>query len=483
MLNNQDLLKQKAYVDGTWTDSIEGTRFEVNNPYDGSLITTVPDMGTEDAEQAIAAADRAFKEWKQTTAGERAILLRRWSELLLDNLEDLALLLTLEQGKPLSEAQGEIRYGAAFLEWFSEEARRTYGDVIPGHARNKRIVTLKQPIGVVAAITPWNFPNAMIARKVGPALAAGCTMVVKPAEDTPLSALAMAALAEEAGIPAGVLNVITTNQPVAVGKALTESPVVRKLSFTGSTQTGKLLMSQCASTLKKVSLELGGNAPFIVFDDADIDAAVAGAIASKYRNAGQTCVCANRLYVQREVFDVFTEKLSAAVKSLNLGQGTDPEVHIGPLINDAALEKVERLIVDATHRGARVLTGGNRHDNDGINFYEPTVLIDVDTSMAISHEEIFGPVAPVFVFDTEAEVIALANNTNYGLASYFYGSDNARIWRVAEALEYGMVGINTGMISTPVAPFGGVKESGIGREGSKYGIEEYLEIKYLCFAV
>ena len=483
LLTNPDLFKQKAYINGVWRDASDGSRFDVVNPYDRSFLASVPDMGEEDTQLAIDAAEHAFKDWKATTAGHRSKLLRRWSELLLDHVDDLALLLTLEQGKPLAEAQGEVRYGAAFIEWFSEEARRAYGDVIPGHASDKRIVTLKQPIGVVAAITPWNFPNAMIARKVGPALAAGCTMVVKPAEDTPLSALAMAVLAEEAGVPAGVFNVVPTNRPVEVGKTLTDSPVVRKLSFTGSTQTGKILMAQCAKTLKKVSLELGGNAPFIVFDDADIDAAVAGAMASKYRNAGQTCVCANRLYAQRGVYEAFTEKLSAAVQALNLGAGTEAGVQIGPLINDAAMEKVTRLVADVAEKGARVLTGGQPYENGGANFFEPTVLVDVQSTMDISSEEIFGPVAPVYVFDTEEEVVDLANNTNYGLAAYFYGRDYARIWRVAEALEYGMVGINTGMMSTPVAPFGGVKESGMGREGSKYGIEEYLEIKYLCYGL
>ena len=474
------LLQDRAYINGEWVTADDGKTFEVTNPFDGQVLAEVPDMGRSETRAAIEAAAKAFQSWKQKTAGERADHLKRWFDLQMTNLDDLARILTLEQGKPLSEAKGEIRYGAAFIEWFAEEAKRVYGDVIPGHATDKRIISLKQPIGVVAGITPWNFPNAMITRKVAPALAAGCTMVIKPAEDTPLSALALAVLAEEAGIPPGVLNIVPTSRPAEVGGELTSNPIVRKLSFTGSTKVGKLLMEQCAATVKKVSLELGGNAPFIVFDDADIEAAVQGAIASKYRNAGQTCVCANRLFVQEEVYDSFTQQLSDAVQQLQMGSGLEEGVSIGPLINDAAMEKVERLVADATGKGARVMTGGQQHAELD-NFYEPTVLANVHEDMAISQEEIFGPVAPVFSFKTEAEVVRMANNTPFGLAAYFYGRDYARIWRIAEALEYGMVGINTGMISTPVAPFGGVKESGIGREGSRYGIEEYLELKYLCF--
>ncbi len=479
-INNKVLFRTRAYIDGLWVSAEDQSTFPVINPFDGSLLGDVADLGKKETALAIQAAQKAFSAWRSSTAGRRAKLLRKWYELQLENLEDLATLLTLEQGKPLAESRGEIKYGASFVEWFAEEARRVYGDIIPGHGTDKRVIVLKQPVGVVAAITPWNFPNAMITRKVAPALAAGCTVVIKPAEDTPLSALALAQLADEAGFPPGVINVIPTNQPAQVGKELTSNPVVRKLSFTGSTKTGKLLMAQCADTVKKVSLELGGNAPFIVFKDADVDAAVAGAMASKYRNAGQTCICANRIYTQASIYDEFTEKLKEAVTSQKAGSGLEADVKIGPLINEAALQKVERLVADAVAKGAGILTGGKKMENGYRNFYEPTVLVNVDTSMEISSEEIFGPVAPVFSFDTEDEVIQKANDTTYGLAAYFYGRDYAQIWRVAEALEYGMIGINTGMISTPVAPFGGVKESGIGREGSKYGIEEYLEIKYLC---
>ncbi len=481
-IQRPELVRERAYINGVWTPADTGRTFGVFNPYDGAQIATVPDMGAADATRAVEAAHQAFLSWRACTAGERAAMLRRWAKLQLEYQDDLALLLTLEQGKPLAEARGEVRYGASFIEWFAEEGRRVYGDVIPGHTRDKRIVTLKQPVGVTAAITPWNFPNAMIGRKVGPALAAGCTMVVKPAEDTPLSALALAHLAEEAGLPPGVFNVVTTRDPADVGRVLTQHPLVRKLSFTGSTQVGKMLMEQCAGTVKKVSLELGGNAPFIVFDDADLDAAVEGAIASKYRNAGQTCVCANRLYAQAPVYDAFVERLAEAVSSLKLGSGIAQGTTIGPLINEAAFEKVETLVSDAVAHGATARVGGERADVDASgHFFQPTVLRDVSPDMAISKDEIFGPVAPVYRFDTDEEVIAMANDTPYGLASYFYGRDIHRVWRVAEALEYGMVGINTGMISTPVAPFGGVKESGIGREGSRYGIDEYVEIKYLCF--
>jgi len=442
----------------------------------------VPDMGAAETRSAINAADNAFPAWRDKTAAERATILKKWYALQMENLEDLAMLLTTEQGKPLAEAQGEIRYGASFVEWFAEEARRVYGDVIPGHGKGLRIMTIRQPIGVAAAITPWNFPNAMITRKVAPALAAGCTVVIKPAEDTPLSALALAVLAEEAGFPAGVLNIITTRQPAAVGKELTDNPLVRKLSFTGSTEIGKLLMAQSAPTVKKLSLELGGNAPFIVFDDADVDSAVAGAIASKYRNAGQTCVCANRVYAQADIYEKFTQKLAEAAAKLAVGNGMDKGISIGPLINHKALDKVQRLVEDATTKGAKVLTGGKvKILKGGGSFYEPTVLTGVLPDMDISSEEIFGPIAPVIKFETEKEVIQMANDTPFGLASYFYGKDYARIWRVAEALEYGMVGINTGMISTAVAPFGGIKQSGFGREGSKYGMDDFLVMKYLCW--
>ncbi len=478
-LKDERLFRSRAYMNGQWVAATDGKTFPVTNPATGEVLTTVPDLGVADTRVAIEMANTALPGWRELTAGERSAILRRWYELMMENLEDLAVLMTTEQGKPLTESRGEVRYGASFVEWFAEEAKRVYGDVIPGHARDKRIIVIKQPIGVVAAITPWNFPNAMITRKVAPALAAGCTVVVKPAEDTPLSALALAELADRAGFPPGVFNVLTTNAPAAVGGELTANPLVRKLSFTGSTEVGKLLMRQCADTVKKVSLELGGNAPFIVFDDADLDAAVEGALASKYRNAGQTCVCANRILVQEKVYDAFAEKYAAAVKKLRVGYGMEEGVAIGPLINEDALAKVERLVSDAIEKGASAITGGKRHEL-GRTFYEPTVLVNVTDEMACSREEIFGPVAPLYRFSEDEEAIARANDTQYGLAAYFYARDVGRIWRVAEGLEYGMVGINTGMISTAVAPFGGVKESGIGREGSKYGIEEFVEIKYMC---
>ncbi len=479
-LRDPALLRADAYIDGQWVAAEGGRTFAVRNPADASVLASVADCGPGEAQRAIEAAHRAFPAWARMLPSRRARLLRQWFELIHTHIDDLALLLTAEQGKPLAEAVGEIKYGASFVSWFAEEARRVYGDVIPPHAAGVRLAVIKQPIGVVAAITPWNFPHAMITRKVAPALAAGCTVVVKPAEDTPLSALALAELAERAGFPAGVFNVLPTRTPAPVGEVLTASPLVRKLSFTGSTEVGKLLMRQCADTVKKVSLELGGNAPFIVFDDADLDAAVAGALASKYRNTGQTCICANRIFVQEGVYEAFAQKFAKAVQQLEVGVGTDPKTRVGPLINEAALEKVERLVADATARGACVLTGGRRHPLGG-TYYTPTVLTDVTPDMAIAREEIFGPVAPLYRFRTEEEVIRMANDTPYGLAAYFYGRDVGRVWRVAEALEYGMVGINTGMISTAVAPFGGVKQSGIGREGSKYGIEEFVEIKYLCF--
>ena len=481
-LHDASLFKQQAYVNGAWCDAQNRSTFAVQNPYNQEPLGSVPDMGESDVTQAIEAAARAFVTWKQTTAGKRARLLKNWYDLIRKHEEDLALLLTLEQGKPLVEARGEIRYGAAFVEWFAEEARRVYGDVIPAHAKGMRLMAIKQPIGVVAAITPWNFPNAMITRKIAPALAAGCTVVVKPAEDTPLSALALAELAERAGFPPGVINIVTTNHPERIGQILTSHPTVRKVSFTGSTAVGKVIMQQCAPTLKKISLELGGNAPFIVFEDADLEKAAAGAIASKYRNAGQTCICSNRIFVQEDIKEAFLHHFTRAVQELKIGAGQHAQTQVGPLINQAALQKVQRLVEEAQAKGAAVVTGGTVHQEhtEGF-FYTPTVLTNLTTDMAIYREEIFGPVAPVYSFDTEEEVIEMANDTSYGLAAYFYGRDYARIWRVAEALEYGMVGVNTGMISTPVAPFGGVKESGIGREGSKYGIDEFVEIKYLCF--
>ena len=478
-LKDPDLFREACYIDGTWVQASSGQTISVDNPASGEIIGKVPKLGAAETRTAIEAAARALLPWSRKTAKERAGILRRWFDLMMSNQEDLARLMTLEQGKPLTESRGEVAYAAAFLEWFGEEAKRIYGDTIPPHQADKRIVVIKQPIGVVACITPWNFPLAMITRKVGPALAAGCTVVVKPASQTPFSALALAELAERAGVPKGVFNVIT-GAAREIGGELTSSPTVRKLSFTGSTEIGKVLMAQCAGTVKKMSLELGGNAPFIVFDDADLDAAVEGAIASKYRNTGQTCVCTNRMLVQDAVYDAFAAKLVAAVKALKPAPGLEPGATQGPLIDNAALEKVESHVRDAQEKGATVLVGGKRHALGG-RFYEPTVLKDVTPQMAVAREETFGPVAPLFRFKTEADAIALANDTEFGLAAYFYGRDIARVWRVAEALEYGIVGINTGLISTEVAPFGGVKESGLGREGSKYGIEEFVEIKYLCF--
>lgn len=478
-LKDSTLLRQSAYINGDWAAADSGKTFPVNNPATGEILTWVSDCGAPETRRAIAAAEAALPGWRAKTAAQRGALLRRWNDLILENAEDLALLMTLEQGKPLAESRGEVRYGASFIEWFAEEGRRVYGDVIPPHAPNLKVLVFKEPVGVVAAITPWNFPNAMITRKVAPALAAGCTVVVKPSEETPLSALALAELAARAGLPPGVLNMVTGLDAPAIGRELTQSPIVRKLSFTGSTEVGKLLMRQCADTVKKISLELGGNAPFIVFDDADLDAAVEGAIISKYRNAGQTCVCANRLYVQSGIYEAFLEKFTVAVKNQKVGPGTEQGVSIGPLINTEALEKVERLLGDAVHKGAKVLTGGRALQG---TFYEPTVVAGVQTGMDILEEEIFGPVAPVTRFETEEEVVKMANDTPYGLAAYFYGRDVGRIFRVADALEYGMVGVNTGILGTAIAPFGGMKESGIGREGSKYGIEEFLEIKYVCVA-
>ena len=478
-LGDQMLFREACFVDGSWIEAPGGERIEVDNPATGRIIGTVPKLGVAETRLAIEAAARAFSAWRKRTARERAVVLRRWYELVMANQEDLARLMTLEQGKPLAESRGEVAYAASFLEWFGEEAKRVYGDTIPAHQADKRIVVLKEPIGVVACITPWNFPLAMITRKAGPAVAAGCTVVLKPSSQTPFSALALAELAERAGVPKGVFNVIT-GKSSEIGAELASNPTVRKLSFTGSTEIGKLLMAQCAGTVKKLSLELGGNAPFIVFDDADLDAAVAGAMASKYRNTGQTCVCTNRFLVQDGVYDAFAAKLAGAVRALKPAPGLEPGATQGPLIDDRAVQKVEEHIHDAISKGATLLVGGHRHALGG-RFFEPTILTGVTPAMAIAREETFGPVAPLFRFHTEAEAIALANDTEFGLAAYFYGRDIARVWRVAEALEYGIVGVNTGLISTEVAPFGGVKESGLGREGSKYGMDEYLEIKYLCF--
>ncbi|MFQ5466580.1 MAG: NADP-dependent succinate-semialdehyde dehydrogenase [Kiloniellaceae bacterium] len=477
-LKDGDLFRQQAFIDGAWVSADQGDSFAVTNPATGETLGSVPRMGTEETRRAIVAAEQALPDWRERTGKERAAVLRRWADLMIAKQNDLALLMTAEQGKPLAEAKGEIVYAASFIEWFGEEAKRVYGDTIPGHQRDKRIIVMKQPIGVTAAITPWNFPSAMITRKAGPALAAGCTMVVKPASQTPFSALAMAELATRAGVPKGVFSVVTGSAR-EIGGEMTDNPIVRKLTFTGSTEIGKTLMVQCAGTMKKTSLELGGNAPFIVFDDADLDEAVVGAMASKYRNTGQTCVCANRLLVQDGVYDAFAEKLAAAVALLKVGNGLEDGITQGPLIDMAAVEKVEEHIEDAVGKGARIMTGGKRSALGG-SFFEPTILADVTREMLCAREETFGPVAPLFRFKTDAEAIALANDTEFGLASYFYGNDLARVWRVAEALEYGMVGVNTGLISTEVAPFGGVKESGLGREGSKYGIEEYMEIKYVC---
>ena len=473
------LFRESCYVDGQWIHAKSGGTIQVDNPASGEIIGSVPKLGAAETRDAIEAANKAFPLWSKKTAKERAIVLRKWFDLMMENQEDLARLMTLEQGKPLTESRGEVAYAAAFLEWFGEEAKRIYGDTIPGHQADKRIVVIKQPIGVVACITPWNFPLAMITRKAGPAIAAGCTVVLKPAAQTPFSALALAELAERAGVPKGVFNVLT-GAAKEIGGEMTSNPIVKKLSFTGSTQIGKVLMAQCAGTIKKLSLELGGNAPFIVFEDADLDAAVEGAVASKYRNTGQTCVCTNRMFVQDSVYDAFAEKLTTAVKKLKPAPGLESGATQGPLIDNAAVKKVESHIRDAQAKGAKVLLGGHRHALGG-RFFEPTILADVTPAMAVAKEETFGPVAPLFRFKNEAEAIAFSNDTEFGLAAYFYGRDIARVWRVAEALEYGIVGINTGIISTEVAPFGGVKESGLGREGSKYGIDDYVEIKYLCF--
>ncbi|MCM8911429.1 NADP-dependent succinate-semialdehyde dehydrogenase, partial [Pseudomonas inefficax] len=478
-LKDAQLFRQQAYINGEWLDADNGQTIKVTNPATGEVIGTVPKMGTAETRRAIEAADKALPAWRALTAKERSAKLRRWFELMIENQDDLARLMTTEQGKPLAEAKGEIAYAASFIEWFAEEAKRVYGDTIPGHQPDKRLIVIKQPIGVTAAITPWNFPAAMITRKAGPALAAGCTMVLKPASQTPYSALALVELAHRAGIPAGVLSVVTGSAG-EVGGELTGNSLVRKLSFTGSTEIGRQLMEECAKDIKKVSLELGGNAPFIVFDDADLDKAVEGAIISKYRNNGQTCVCANRIYVQDGVYDAFAQKLAAAVAKLKIGNGLEEGTTTGPLIDGKAVAKVQEHIEDAVGKGAKVLSGGKIIEG---NFFEPTILVDVPKTAAVAKEETFGPLAPLFRFKDEAEVIAMSNDTEFGLASYFYARDMSRVFRVAEALEYGMVGINTGLISNEVAPFGGIKASGLGREGSKYGIEDYLEIKYLCISV
>ena len=476
-LKDTSLLPNKAYVGGVWVDA--AARFAVLNPADGSCLAQVPDLGAAETRQAIDAAQAAWGAWKGRPAKERSAILRRWFDLIMANQDDLATILTAEQGKPLAEAKGEIAYGASFVEWYAEEAKRVYGDIIPGHTMDRRLLVVKEPIGVVAAITPWNFPIAMITRKCAPALAVGCPVVVKPAEDTPLSALALAVLAERAGIPAGIFNVVTASHGAAVGGEMTANPVVRKLSFTGSTEVGKLLMAQCAGTVKKVSLELGGNAPFIIFDDADLDRAIAGAMASKYRNAGQTCVCANRFLVQDGIHDAFIARLIPAVGELTVGPGLVSPVTQGPLINEEAVQKVERLLADAVAQGAKIVLGGQRHAL-GHGFFQPTIITDVTPQMAIAQEEIFGPVTAIQRFAAEGQAVAMANDTPYGLAAYFYSRDNARVWRVSSQLEYGIISINEGIFSTEVAPFGGVKESGLGREGSKYGIDDFLEIKFLC---
>ncbi|SDG90575.1 MULTISPECIES: NAD-dependent succinate-semialdehyde dehydrogenase [unclassified Duganella] len=477
-LKDPSLLRQQAYINGEWTDADSGTTLAVTNPATGEQIGTVPVMGVAETRRAIDAANAAWPAWRKKTARERALILRKWNDLILENTDDLALLMTAEQGKPLSESRGEVAYGASFIEWFGEEAKRVAGESLASPWQDRRILVSKEPIGVCAAITPWNFPIAMITRKAGPALAAGCPMVLKPAEATPYCALALAVLAERAGVPPGVFSVLT-GKSKDIGGEMTSNPLVRKLSFTGSTEVGRLLMAQSAPTIKKLSLELGGNAPFIVFDDADLDAAVEGAIASKYRNAGQTCVCANRIYVQYGVYEVFAQKLVAAVEKLKVGNGVEEGVTQGPLIDEKAVKKVEQHVADALSKGGRLLLGGKRHAL-GHSFFQPTVIADINDDMLVAKEETFGPLAPLFRFKTDEEAIALANNTEFGLASYFYSRDVGRIWRVAEGLESGMVGVNTGLISTEVAPFGGVKQSGLGREGSHLGIEDYLVVKYIC---
>ncbi len=480
MLNLKDkkLFRQQCYIDGKWLDADSGESIDVTNPATGEVIGTVPKMGADETRRAIEAAEKAFLSWRKTTAYEKSQVLRRWFDLMMAHKEDLSIIMTAEQGKPINESRGEINYAASYIEWFAEEARRVYGDTVPAHSNDKRIILIKQPVGVTAAVTPWNFPAAMITRKAAPALAAGCTQVIKPATATPFSALAMAELGERAGLPPGALSVVTGSAR-AIGGELTGNPIVRKLTFTGSTEIGKKLIEQCAGTVKKTSMELGGNAPFIVFEDADLDAAVEGATESKFRNTGQTCVCTNRLLVQEGVYDAFAEKLVAAVGKMKVGNGMDEDTEQGPLVDVGAMETVEELVQDAIDKGGKVLLGGKRHEL-GFSFYEPTVMTDVTTDMRVAKEETFGPFAPLFRFKTEKEAIQMANDTEFGLASYFYTRDVGRIFRVSEGLEYGIVGINAGLISSAVAPFGGVKESGFGREGSKYGMEDYMEIKYLC---
>ena len=479
MLKNTKLLKAHGYINGEWVGDNTESRFEVTNAYTNEVISTLPEMGKKETNDAIEAANIAWPNWRSKTAKERAAILKKWFDLIMENQEDLAILMTAEQGKPIAEARGEVGYGASFIEWFAEEGKRTYGDVIPTPSNDRRIIVIKQPIGVVASITPWNFPIAMITRKCAPALAAGCPVVIKPASETPLSALAIAELADQAGIPKGVLNVVVGTKASEIGTALTDSPIVRKLSFTGSTAVGKILTRNCADTMKKVSMELGGNAPFIVFDDADLDSAVSGALISKFRNTGQTCVCSNRILVQEGIYDEFVTRLAEEVKTLNVGNGMEDGINQGPLISQKALDKVKDHISDAIDRGAVIVAGGKPHQSGGTMF-EPTVISNVDSSMKVASEETFGPLAPIFKFSTEQEAIDMANDTEFGLASYFYTSNVNRIWRVSEALEYGMVGVNEGVISNEVAPFGGVKESGLGREGSHYGIDDFLELKYIC---
>ena len=482
MLKDPSLLCTQAYVSGEWINADDGSTFEVKNPARGDVIAAVPNMGLAETKRAIEAARLAQKPWAAKTGKERSAILRKWNDLMVENADDLGIILTAEMGKPIAEGKGEILYGASFIEWFAEEAKRVYGETIPGHQVDKRITVIKQPVGVVASITPWNFPNAMITRKVAPALAAGCSFVSRPATETPLSALAIVLLAERAGVPKGVFSVITSKKSSLIGKEFCSNPAIRKLTFTGSTEVGRILMRQSAEQIMKVSMELGGNAPFIVFDDADLDKAVEGALISKYRNNGQTCVCANRIYVQSGVYDAFAKKLADAVNKMKVGDGFESGVSSGPLINSDAVDKVEEHISNALEKGAKILTGGKRHELGGL-FFEPTVITGVTSDMMVTNDETFGPVAPLFKFDTEEDVIQQANDTIFGLASYFYARDLSRVYRVSEALEYGMVGINTGLISTEVAPFGGVKQSGIGREGSHHGIEEYLEMKYLCTSI
>jgi len=479
-LSDSTLFRQQSYIDGAWCNADSGETIDVRDPATGATLGTIPKMGTAETRRAIDAANKALPAWRAKTAKERAAILRKWFNLMMENQEDLAVMMTMEQGKPIAESRGEIAYAASFIEWFAEEGKRIYGETVPQHMADRRIIVLKEPIGVVGAITPWNFPSAMITRKAGPALAAGCTVVCKPATETPYSAFALAELAERAGVPKGVLNILT-GKSSEIGTEITANPIVRKITFTGSTEIGKMLMEQSAATVKKVTMELGGNAPFMVFDDANLDAAVEGAMLSKFRNMGQTCVCANRIYVQSEVYDAFADKFAAEVAKLKVGNGLEDGVTQGPLINSGGIDKVEEHIADALSKGARVMTGGERHELGG-TYFQPTVLADVNPQMMVARDETFGPLAPLFRFDTEAEAIQLANDTEFGLASYFYSRDIGRIWRVSEGLEYGIVGVNTGIISTEVAPFGGVKESGIGREGSHMGIEEYLEAKYVCLA-